>query len=68
HRAYFRGVLPQKEPLPLLRIHRRAGAPCPRCGTTLARVAYAEEETCYCPSCQTGGKVYADRRLSRLLK
>jgi len=68
HRAYFGGELPQKEPPELLRVHRHAGEPCPRCETPVAQVAYAERETYYCPTCQTGGKVYADRRLSRLLK
>lgn len=68
HRKEFEGELPMKEPLHLLRVHRHAGEPCPRCGTKIAEVAYAEKETYYCPSCQTGGKVYADRRLSRLLK
>lgn len=48
--------------------HRHGGEPCPRCGTRIAEVAYAERSTYYCPSCQTGGRVYADRRLSRLLK
>ena len=68
HRAYFGETLPMKEPVELLRVHRHAGEPCPRCGTPIAEVAYAERETYYCPSCQTGGKVYADRRMSRLLK
>lgn len=68
HRREFVDELPMKEPLHLLRVHRHAGEPCPRCGTRIAQVAYAEKETYYCPSCQTGGKVYADRRLSRLLK
>jgi formamidopyrimidine-DNA glycosylase len=49
-------------------IHGRAGTPCPRCGTTLERVSYESYEVAYCPSCQTKGKVLADRRLSRLLK
>jgi formamidopyrimidine-DNA glycosylase len=68
HRAYFGETLPMKEPVELLRVHRHAGQPCPRCGTPIAEVAYAERETYYCPSCQTGGKVYADRRMSRLLR
>jgi formamidopyrimidine-DNA glycosylase len=68
HRGYFGETLPLKEPVELLRVHRHAGEPCPRCGTPIAEVAYAERETYYCPSCQTGGKVYADRRMSRLLK
>lgn len=49
-------------------IHGRAGRPCPRCGRTLERVSYDDYEIVYCPACQTGGKVLADRRLSRLLR
>jgi len=49
-------------------VHRRHGQPCPQCGDTLQRVSYESHEVTYCPTCQTGGKVYADRRLSRLLK
>lgn len=49
-------------------IHGRFGSPCPRCGDPLRRVAYEHHEVTYCPRCQTGGKVLADRRLSRLLK
>jgi len=59
--------VPDKMPMPL-RVHRREGEPCPRCGTTIAAIHYAERITCYCPAEQTGGKVLADRRLSRLLK
>jgi formamidopyrimidine-DNA glycosylase len=51
-----------------LKIHKRQGEPCPRCGTTLEAVYFAEHETTYCPQCQTGGRVLKDRRLSRLLK
>ena len=68
HRAHFGESLPSREPVELLRVHRHAEEPCPRCGTPIAEVAYAERETYYCPQCQTGGKVYADRRMSRLLK
>jgi formamidopyrimidine-DNA glycosylase len=68
HQAHFRGELPLREPVTLLRVHRRAGEPCPRCGTAIAAVYFSEKETYYCPRCQTAGKVYADRRLSRLLK
>lgn len=68
HRARFGPALPAAEPVDLLRVHRHAGEPCPRCGTPIAQVAYAERETYYCPGCQTGGKVYADRRMSRFLK
>jgi formamidopyrimidine-DNA glycosylase len=68
HHSHFGDGLPVKEPLELLRVHRHGGEPCPRCGTPIAVVHFAERETYYCPQCQTGGKVYADRRLSRLLK
>jgi formamidopyrimidine-DNA glycosylase len=47
-------------------VHGRYGKPCPRCGETIRRIRYADNETNYCPSCQTGGKVLADRALSRL--
>ena len=49
-------------------VHGRHGNPCPECGTTLERISYASHEVVYCPSCQTGGKTLADRRLSRLVK
>ena len=49
-------------------VHGRYGEPCPRCGTPIQRIAYAENEANYCPTCQTGGKLLADRALSRLLK
>ncbi len=49
-------------------VHGRFGQPCPDCGTAVQRIVYAENETNYCPRCQTGGKVLADRSLSRLLK
>jgi formamidopyrimidine-DNA glycosylase len=49
-------------------VHGRFGKPCPRCGAAVQRIIYAENETNYCPGCQTGGKVLADRSLSRLLK
>ena len=49
-------------------VHNRAGQPCPRCGGALARVSYESYEIVYCPACQTGGRVLADRRLSRLLR
>ena len=49
-------------------VHGRFGQPCPACGTAVQRIVYAENETNYCPRCQTGGKVLADRSLSRLLK
>ncbi|HSB07972.1 MAG TPA: DNA-formamidopyrimidine glycosylase family protein [Blastocatellia bacterium] len=49
-------------------VHGRYGKPCPRCGTAVQRIAYAENEANYCPTCQTGGRLLADRALSRLLK
>ena len=49
-------------------IHRRAGSPCPRCSRQLERVSYSSHEVAYCPTCQTKGKVLADRRMSRLLR
>jgi formamidopyrimidine-DNA glycosylase len=51
-----------------LRVHARAGLPCPVCGDTVREVSFADKSFQYCPTCQTGGKVLADRRLSRLLK
>jgi formamidopyrimidine-DNA glycosylase len=49
-------------------VHGQFGQPCPVCGTAVQRIVYAENETNYCPRCQTGGKLLADRSLSRLLK
>ncbi|HXF56901.1 MAG TPA: DNA-formamidopyrimidine glycosylase family protein [Actinomycetota bacterium] len=49
-------------------VHGRWGTPCPRCGEELRRVSYESHEVTYCPRCQTGGRVLADRRLSRLLR
>lgn len=49
-------------------VHGKHGLPCPRCGDDLQRVSYESHEVVYCPRCQTGGKVLADRRMSRLLK
>ena len=59
--------LPDKLPMPL-KVHKREGEPCPRCGTTIEAVFFAEHQTNYCPEEQTGGRVLKDRRLSRLLK
>jgi len=59
--------IPDKMPMPL-QVHRREGEPCPRCGETIAAIHYSEHITCYCPAEQNGGKRFADRRLSRLLK
>jgi formamidopyrimidine-DNA glycosylase len=52
---------------PEMAVHGRYGQPCPRCGAPIQRIRYADNETDYCPQCQTGGKVLADRSLSRLL-
>jgi formamidopyrimidine-DNA glycosylase len=49
-------------------VHGKFGKPCPRCGTSVQRIVHASNETNYCPSCQTGGKLLADRSLSRLLR
>lgn len=49
-------------------IHNRYGTPCPRCGEDLRRVSYESHEVTYCPACQTGGKILADRRLSRIVR
>ncbi len=51
-----------------LRVHARTGMPCPVCGDVVREVSFADKSFQYCPTCQTGGKVLADRRLSRLLK
>lgn len=50
------------------RVHNRAGTPCPECGDGLRRVSYESYEVTYCPTCQTDGKILADRRMSRLVK
>jgi formamidopyrimidine-DNA glycosylase len=52
---------------PEMAVHGRFGQPCPRCGQPVQRIRYADNETNYCAQCQTGGKVLADRSLSRLL-
>ena len=59
--------LPDKAPMPL-KVHRRQGKPCPRCGTTLEAVHFKEHVMTYCPKEQTAGRVLKDRRLSRLLR
>jgi formamidopyrimidine-DNA glycosylase len=59
--------LPDKIPMPL-KVHRREGEPCPRCGTTIEAVFFSEHQMNYCPKEQTGGRVLKDRRLSKLLK
>ena len=53
---------------PEMAVHGRYGKPCPVCGTAIQRIVHAENESNYCPRCQTGGKLLADRSLSRLLK
>jgi formamidopyrimidine-DNA glycosylase len=53
---------------PGMAVHGKFRKPCPRCGTKVQRIRYADNETNYCPRCQTGGKLLADRALSRLLK
>jgi formamidopyrimidine-DNA glycosylase len=68
---HYEGVIgesiPDKMPMPL-RVHRREGEPCPRCGRPIEAVFFAEHQMNYCPKEQTGGRVLKDRRLSRLLK
>jgi formamidopyrimidine-DNA glycosylase len=51
-----------------MRVHARTGLPCPVCGDTVREVSFVDRSFQYCPTCQTGGKVLADRRLSRLVK
>jgi len=53
---------------PAMAVHGKFQEPCPRCGTSVQRIVYASNETNYCPACQTGGKLLADRSLSRLLR
>jgi formamidopyrimidine-DNA glycosylase len=53
---------------PTMAVHGRYGQPCPACGSPVQRIVYAENETNYCPRCQTGGRLLADRALSRLLR
>jgi formamidopyrimidine-DNA glycosylase len=59
--------IPDKLPMPL-KVHRRQGEPCPRCGDRLEAVFYEDYVMSYCPTCQTEGKLLKDRRLSRLLR
>ncbi|GGL44857.1 Fpg/Nei family DNA glycosylase [Nocardia jinanensis] len=51
-----------------MRVHGRTGLPCPVCGDTVREIAFTDRSFQYCPTCQTGGKILADRRMSRLLK
>jgi formamidopyrimidine-DNA glycosylase len=69
-RAETKGGFPEKVTAfhKEMAVHGRYGEPCPVCGTPVQRIRYAENETNYCPRCQTGGKLLADRALSRLLK
>jgi formamidopyrimidine-DNA glycosylase len=69
-RAEARGSFPEKVTAfrPEMAVHGKFGKPCPVCGTIVQRIVYAENEVNYCPRCQTGGKILADRSLSRLLK
>ena len=53
---------------PEMAVHGRFGKPCPICGAPIQRIRYADNETNYCPRCQTAGRILADRSLSRLLK
>jgi formamidopyrimidine-DNA glycosylase len=53
---------------PEMAVHGKFGRPCPVCGASIQRIRYAENETNYCPTCQTGGRLLADRSLSLLLK
>ncbi len=53
---------------PKMMAHGKFGEPCPQCGTAIQRIVYASRETNYCPTCQTGGRLLADRALSRLLR
>jgi formamidopyrimidine-DNA glycosylase len=69
-RAEAREEFPEKVTAfrPQMAVHGRFGKPCPVCGTAVQRIRYAENETNYCPRCQTEGRILADRSLSRLLK
>ncbi len=69
-RVQAREAFPEKVTAfrPEMAVHGRFGKPCPVCGTAVQRIRYAENETNYCPRCQTEGRVLADRSLSRLLK
>jgi len=69
-RAQYRDRFPEKVTAfrPDMATHGKYGQPCPRCGNKIQRIRYGSNETNYCPTCQTGGKLLADRALSRLLK
>ena len=69
-RAHYGTSFPEKVTAfrPDMAVHGKYGQPCPVCGTAIQRIRYADNETNYCPRCQTGGRLLADRGLSRLLK
>ena len=69
-RAQAKGKFPEKVTAfrQEMAAHGKYGQPCPRCGATIQRIRYASNETNYCPACQTGGHLLADRALSRLLR
>ena len=69
-REKYRDKFPEKVTAfrPEMAVHGRYKQPCPRCNTLVQRIRYASNETNYCPTCQTGGRLLADRALSRLLK
>ena len=67
YEAVVRLPIADKLPMPLL-IHRHEGEPCPRCGSELRAVHFEDYVIAYCPTCQTGGRILKDRRLSRLLR
>ena len=69
-RLEAKGRFPEKVTAfrPEMAVHGKYGEPCPRCGVKVQRIRYASNETNYCPACQTGGKLLADRGLSRLLR
>jgi formamidopyrimidine-DNA glycosylase len=60
-------TVPDKLPMPL-KVHRKQGEPCPRCGTRLEAIHFKDYVMAYCPEEQTSGRVLKDRRLSKLLK
>jgi len=69
-RAQAKGKFPEKVTAfrEEMAAHGKYGHPCPRCGARIQRIRYASNETNYCPACQTGGRLLADRALSRLLR
>jgi formamidopyrimidine-DNA glycosylase len=69
-RAEAKGKFPEKVTAfrAEMAVHGKYGQPCPCCGGKIQRIRYASNETNYCPVCQTGGKLLADRALSRLLR